>query len=392
MTLPAFSYDSLVLMTIVNLLTTGSVMMFVWNADRPGPGLIQIAWGDLLMGLGFLIAALKTVIPGGSVALASNLAVFAGVMLIWTGVRAFRGLPPLRKRQLVAISTIYNIAFLYFVFVNNNPSARIFTVPVTFSLVTLFAAAAMFRDVPSLDRRLYYFSGTLLTFHAISLAVRALYVLGHPPASRILNGSPADFTALFSLNFVVTGCCLAIATASSRKLYHTTRKLALHDPLTSLPNRRMFEDRLQELGSVTAPCNVAVIYLDLDNFKAVNDSFGHTAGDRVLCMIGERMRQQFTGSGFAARLGGDEFVMLMEGPESRDAVHAAMNSVIRAIQSEIQMNDQTISIDVSGGMAMYPEDVPTLAELTDLADRYMYRAKARNRHFAGFTPAANRLA
>jgi diguanylate cyclase (GGDEF)-like protein len=385
MTFPSFNYDSLILMTIVNLLTTGGVMMFIWNVDRPGPGLVQMAWGDLLIGFGLLIAALRTVIPGGPILLVSNLAMFAGVMLIWTGVRAFRGIRRLPVTLILAISAVYSATFVYWIFFNNDAEARIFAGCVALGLITVLTAAAMLTDVPLEDRRLYYFSGTLLSFHAFALALRAGWAVTHAQGAGLFAGSPADFTVMFTMNFLVTGCCLAVATASSRKLYHTTRKLALHDPLTQLPNRRMFEDRLRELTNAGGESNVALIYLDLDNFKLVNDTFGHSAGDMVLRSLAERIKEQFTERGFPARLGGDEFVILIENVRSRQAAFKVMGSMIRAIHREIAIGDTAVCIDVSGGLAMYPEDAASLSELIDVADRSMYRAKCRQRAFKAFT-------
>lgn len=384
MQLPNFSYDSLVLMTIVNLITTGSVMMFVWNADRPGPGLMQMAWGDLLIGFGLLIAALRNVLPGGGVVLFSNLAIFAGVMLILSGVRAFRGFRPIPVSAMLAIAGPYLAAFSYFIFLDNNPAARVFIGSAVLSVLTLCTAGVMFFNVPSEDRRLYYFSGTILTIHALALLLRAAWAMTHTQGANLFAGSPPDFTAMFTLNFVVTGCCLAVATASSRKLYHSTRTLALHDPLTQLPNRRMFEDRLSELARASEQSSVALIYLDLDNFKVINDTFGHSGGDQVLRIIGQRLTAQFTEAGFPARLGGDEFVVLIEGVKSRSAGFAVMGRMIRAIQSEILIGQSNVYLDVSGGMAIFPEDVASLSELTDVADRCMYRAKCRHRQFPSF--------
>jgi diguanylate cyclase (GGDEF)-like protein len=146
----------------------------------------------------------------------------------------------------------------------------------------------------------------------------------------------------------------------------------------------MFEDRLRELTGMGGQSNVALIYLDLDNFKLVNDTFGHSGGDKVLRIIGERLTARFTENGFAARLGGDEFVILIEDVQSRQAAFAVMGSMIRAIQAEMSIDDAAVSIDVSGGMAMYPEDAISLSELTDVADRSMYRAKSLNREFRAF--------
>jgi GGDEF domain-containing protein len=118
--------------------------------------------------------------------------------------------------------------------------ARVILSSLTLGLIAVLMAFWMHTEVPQQDFRLYFFSATLLGFHALSWGLRAATAFTHRENFIYLSGSPADDTAFFTLNFLVTGFCLAIATASSRKIYHTTRKLALHDPLTQWPNRWMF--------------------------------------------------------------------------------------------------------------------------------------------------------
>jgi diguanylate cyclase (GGDEF)-like protein len=382
MYLPHFSYDSLVLMTIVNLLTTGGVMMFIWNVDRPGPGLTEMALGDLLVGFGLVIAAFKNLVPGGTIGLLSNLAVFAGAVLLLNGMRAFRGLDHLSAPLLSTLSSAYACAILYRTFGSDDVAVRASIESGTLALLTLAMAGTMLTRVPLEDRRLYFFSAALLTLHALSLGLRAGWAVTHRLNGAYFSGSPADYTVLFTLNFVVTGCCLAVATASSRKLYHTTRKLALHDPLTQLPNRRMFEDRISELRGSGTRVSIALIYIDLDNFKVVNETFGHSGGDQVLRIVGERLMAQFVETGLPARVGGDEFVVLLEGVQSRAAALMVMEKAIAAIQAEIRVGHESIYLELSGGMALYPEDVESLSDLAGVADRRMYRSKRGQRQFA----------
>jgi diguanylate cyclase (GGDEF)-like protein len=387
MNFPHFSYDSLVLMTIVNLLTTGSVMMFIWNADRPGPGLTELAMGDLVIGLGLLISGLKNVAPSESVIPLSNFAVFAGALMMLNGVRAFRGYGRLPAWVNVAASSAYAVPFLYLTFVRDDMAARVFVSSVALGLIALSMTISMLIDLPREDRRLYFFSATLLGLHVVSLLLRAGWALTRREGGVYIAGSPADYTAFITLNFVITGCCLAIATASSRKLYHTTRKLALHDPLTQLPNRRMFEDRMSNLCLSGTQASVALIYIDLDNFKIINDTFGHGGGDQVLRVVGERLMAQFVEAGLPARVGGDEFIILLEGVQSRSAAFLVMEKVIQAIQAEVILGHHGICLEVSSGMALFPEDVTSLTELVEVADRRMYRSKRAHRQF-GTLPGA----
>ncbi len=188
------------------------------------------------------------------------------------------------------------------------------------------------------------------------------------------------------MNFVTQGCCFAISIASSRKLYHNTRTLALLDPLTQLANRRMIDERIEKLSrpqSGSEP-HVALIYFDLDDFKVINDTLGHHAGDEALVIVGDRLRSNSGAHAFPARLGGDEFVMLLEGVRSRGAAFSFMESMVQIIESEMTVSGHKVSLSVSCGMALYPGDVSSVSDLMRAADDSMYQAKRSPRQFDTF--------
>jgi diguanylate cyclase (GGDEF)-like protein len=386
MNLPHFSYDSLVLMTIVNLLTTGTVMLFVWNAGRPGPGLTSIAIGDLLLGIGLLISVLRNLSPTVAILLLSNFALFAGSVFLLTGIRAFRGFPALPVSALSAGSAAYLSALSYWVLVHNQRSARVVLVSLVLAAGSVAMGMAMARELPSEDRRLYIFAASLFGIHSVALTMRAVWAFTHTMSNNVLAGGPADFTVMFTMNLVTTGSGIAVAVASNRKLYHTTKALAMRDPLTNLPNRRMLDERLADLREIrfgTWP-GVALIYLDLDDFKTINDSLGHHLGDEVLRVFAQRLRSFSAGHGFPARLGGDEFILLFEGIGSRAAACDLMNEVLRFVQQDIVVGNQKLAIKVSCGLAVYPDDVKRVSDLVNAADTSMYREKRDRAKIASF--------
>jgi diguanylate cyclase (GGDEF)-like protein len=384
MNFPHITYDSLILRTIVNLFTTGAMMLFIWNADRPGPGLTEIALGDILIGLGLAIAGLRNIVPSESVIPLSHFAVFAGALLMLNGVRLFRGFGALPGWLNAAASVTYAAPLLYLTFVHDDMPARVMLSSAALGVMAVLMVVALLTDTPREDFRLYLFSATLMSFHALSLGLRVVWAFTHRENGIYVTGSPADYTAFITLNFMVTGCCVAIATASSRKLYHSTRKLALHDPLTKLPNRRMFEDRMSELCKLETQTNTALIYIDVDDFKVINETFGHSGGDQVLKVIGERLMAGVAEMGLTVRLGGDEFVILLENVAARSAAFLVMDKAIRSIQTAMTVGDHCVRLKVSSGLALYPEDVKCLSDLTDVADQRMYRAKRLQRRFGPY--------
>jgi len=160
------------------------------------------------------------------------------------------------------------------------------------------------------------------------------------------------------------------------------RHMAEHDPLTNLPNRRQLLQHLNQLIELAAPrgSRLAVMFLDLDNFKSVNDSLGHEFGDRVLTEIGERMRQITGESGFIARLGGDEFTLVF--PYSGDSaeVEQRAGQLVDGFKRPLTIDLRDVSVGVSCGVAMYPEHGLDATSLLRAADAALFRAKELGRN------------
>ncbi|CAI2454158.1 diguanylate cyclase domain-containing protein [Serratia ficaria] len=154
---------------------------------------------------------------------------------------------------------------------------------------------------------------------------------------------------------------------------------ATHDSLTGLPNRAFFEGRLSRaLGDIEPPEKLAVLFIDGDRFKEVNDSYGHAAGDAVLTTIAGRIRAQLRDSDLVARLGGDEFAVLLAPVHStEDVLQIADNIIDCMTQPVILPNDEAVITSLSIGIALYPEHAVTPQGLLHEADDAMYQAKHR---------------
>jgi diguanylate cyclase (GGDEF)-like protein len=155
------------------------------------------------------------------------------------------------------------------------------------------------------------------------------------------------------------------------------RRQAFCDPLTALPNRLLFEDRmnqtLQRVGR--APSAMAVLFIDLDGFKPINDSFGHAAGDVVLREVGARLLELAGQSGTAARVGGDEFLLLVPQPGGNDGAAAVAQQALRVLARPYKLpNRGEVKLSCSIGIALFPEHGST-AKLIANADAAMYAAK-----------------
>jgi diguanylate cyclase (GGDEF)-like protein len=155
--------------------------------------------------------------------------------------------------------------------------------------------------------------------------------------------------------------------------------LALHDELTGLPNRRLFAARLTHAieYSDRRSSNLALVVLDLNDFKKINDTLGHVAGDQVLREVSIMLRKSIRASDTVARLGGDEFIIVATDMPNEGAIERFTDSLRSAFERPIMVNDQAMVVGASFGFAIYPRDAKDATKLLRLADQRMYSLKKR---------------
>ena len=164
------------------------------------------------------------------------------------------------------------------------------------------------------------------------------------------------------------------------------RHLAYNDSLTGLPNRALFMDQLgRRIEQARAAGEaVAVLFLDLDRFKNVNDTLGHDVGDRLLVAVAQRVRRSVRNADCVARLGGDEFTVVLANIATPNAAIAAAQNICRALSTSFQIDGHDIFVSTSVGISMYPHDATDVGTLLKHADTAMYRAKKTNTGFQFF--------
>lgn len=179
---------------------------------------------------------------------------------------------------------------------------------------------------------------------------------------------------------------------SLRRANRQLHYLGTHDALTNLPNRQQLSLRIAqaivECSRRESP--FAVLFIDLDGFKSINDSLGHSVGDDLLKACAERLRQDVPPTAMVARLGGDEFVIVVEHVIEPSSAEALANGVLRRLSQEIDVNGLPLRVSASVGVAFYPRDGSNAGELLHSADAAMYVAKQSGRNtFRVFEPQMN---
>lgn len=177
-----------------------------------------------------------------------------------------------------------------------------------------------------------------------------------------------------------------------RRADEKIHRLAYYDSMTGLPNRTLLADRfiVAAAGAQRKGKKVAVFFLDLDNFKAINDTIGHTYGDQLLLQVGKQLTLRMRKSDTLARLGGDEFIVLQGNVGSMEEVYKLAVRLLEIFKKPWTLDDREFYVTASIGISVYPDDGSDLQELMKNADTAMYRAKENGRNnFQVFTQELN---
>src|SRR3954465_14567885 len=177
-----------------------------------------------------------------------------------------------------------------------------------------------------------------------------------------------------------------------RKAYQVQlERQANYDALTGLPNRSLLHDRLrQAVHAQRNPRNIAVVFMDLDHFKFVNDSLGHSVGDKLLKAMGERLRSVLREGDTVGRVGGDEFVLILNDQSNEEVIFRAMQRITAKVAEPIMIDAKEMYVTCSAGIALYPQDGRDVDTLLKNADAAMYRAKEHGRsNFQFYTSEMN---
>lgn len=190
-----------------------------------------------------------------------------------------------------------------------------------------------------------------------------------------LAAAQKNYEALVEANSLLRSKLIATEVQAAAANY-----LAYHDALTGLPNRRLLLDRLSQAIAQAArqKKNVALVFFDVDGFKAINDKLGHTGGDRLLQAVAQRLGACLRAADTACRYGGDEFIVMLPEVEGEQTAAVVEQKIRTQLAAPYLVDGSLITVTLSIGTAVYPMDATDQRDLIKLADAAMYSMKSRN--------------
>jgi diguanylate cyclase (GGDEF)-like protein len=340
-------------------------------------GLLYWSWGVFGMVLASLLFGLTGFISEFFSVILANAMLAGGIMAFYAGFRDFAGVPPQHRLMGVALAILI-ACVAWFTYVDNNYPAR--SLLVTLAHAALFFACARLVDRTTGNTMAGRF--TCIVFATICLisVMRAVLIFVRFDApTNVLGPTLTQKIYLASIAFSVLAITLGAIMLANERLRMALEFIASHDQLTDAYSRRAFIEMLsKELArSARSGRPLAVLMCDLDNFKSINDRFGHAVGDRVIIDFVQRATELLRNIDSIGRYGGEEFVVLL--PEtSLSAAKGVAERLCNAIAAPpgVGLPPYTVSI----GVAAAEDFTPEVDELLSDADRALYAAKANGRN------------
>lgn len=367
-----FDPTTLFVALIVTLDVAGLSLLWSWARDRAETMLAWSGGALLLASVGVALFSGTIRLPPGLHEAIGPAVIIVATSAVWTGARAFNGRPP-RWAAMVLGPLAWVLFWASPLFADWVPFRSFYGS----ALIALFMllAAREFRAGEPLPGRLPL--ALLIAAHALVMLLRIPIIVGLLPAGALPFHSPwLGVVLLEAIAFVQMTAILAIGLTKQR-LEARLRQAAATDPLTGLCNRRAFFEqgtaRLAACARTGRPAAVAIF--DLDEFKAVNDTYGHAAGDAVLKAFAHAVTLCIAPAGIAGRIGGEEFAVMLPDCDAGAATEVAHCLMERFTQQAAEASERGIVCTASGGIALSADGRGSVEDLLNAADLALYDAK-----------------
>lgn len=313
----------------------------------------------------------------GSLLLLPNLLLVLGALRLLDGLLRFRQSGGVPQAAAAAVLMGCLLANAYWVYVAPQPLLQIAALSLSLGPLFLASAITAQRPVPSIERVSQLAASLPLAAFGASMLLRGAAGLAALMWPQGLPWPVVDAMILGISTPALIACAFGLAAMAVGHRQRVAEQLAMQDSLTMLPNRRQFEARFAHALRVAKRRGrqIGVIFIDLDDFKAINDRFGHQAGDEVLKTVGNRLAAVVRDTDCLARLGGDEFAVLLEDLGSEIEVWSCIKRYKGAVEGPLQLRGESLSLRISCGMAVADAATASLQQMMQRADGAMYRDK-----------------
>lgn len=380
------------LMVIAVSLTMASCTGALWRREQP-EGLGYWALGLCLHGAAFILFILREMLPYALTVVLGNLLLVAAFALFCEAILQFH------QQRMRRLWLWWPVAVVgpTLAMLPESPSARAVVVTILCTYQATLLLAITYRERAGTAGRGQYFVMLAAGLGIITMAVRALSTaLGTDQALELTSSTPVQMATFLVSCVILILSSMGLVLMTKERADAHNRRLAMHDELTGLPNRRYSVEVLERLlGALKRSRQpFSLLMLDIDHFKQINDQCGHMVGDRALRLLADGLRARLRAQDLAGRLGGEEFLVILPDTSATGASLLAESLRRSVAQLRLQCDggspqQMTVSIGVC---TVLPGSHPSPLEVIDLADQALYRAKqnGRNRVEVALTPVPGR--
>jgi diguanylate cyclase (GGDEF)-like protein len=331
--------------------------------------------GQVLVGIGTVMVALRTVIPDVFSILLANACILGGQVATQEGFARYMGKEGTYRKVNLIVLTIMVLAFVYFTYVNPSVSHRIVVYSLAAFLISLGSMITL-RTNDTEEDAPRYFLIALLAFHLCLMVFRAFSAISQGEYAEFLNSGAWQAWGMIAALSFYASLAISFFWLIAHRLGLDTQKLAFTDSLTGLSNRRAMDHLLEKLLPVLLERNIGFLLMDVDDFKGINDKFGHQAGDSYLVHLGRKISENLRSGDRVFRYAGDEFVVLTRDGDESSALHTAERLRQRIEELAVPWQGKELRSTVSIGLTLSNTHVRISDDLMRVADKALYRAKA----------------
>jgi diguanylate cyclase (GGDEF)-like protein len=347
-------------------------------------GFYQLGIGYFSFASGFILITLRWHINDFFSIVLANFLIAFGLTLIITGILKFLHYP---KQGFIKISSallvVFFLLFIYFTYGNENTSARIIIISAFISGQSFFAAYKTYRHVNPFGRVFSRFLALSCLCCGATFLARAYITINSAPIDNFMDAGYVHGLSMIAMQLLVITSCLSLSWSAGQELAQKLEIQATIDSLTNLYNRRAFEEfAKKEINRAQREqASIAIILMDIDLFKQVNDVHGHQIGDEVLQEFSQRLKDSLRPYDILARYGGEEFMLLLPDTDTKTAVTIAEKLRVKIAQPVFDVETSPkLEVTASFGVTSIKESYIDWQKLVGEADKALYQAKDNGRN------------